>query len=542
MDNQALTEAIATLIRRLVELSASDAELRGRLRHLAEAVLDATRDGDATRAAQSDAPTHERPPAEPHVVPQAGVSFELPIAASPDGARDAPPAPAFASPVPPSPPLPPPPPEPLPELTLGRASVVEDRPPSVSYPARFAAPTDDDLHWMEKRCRLKAEGARWAAMRRRRLAEGASFSTEIDPHDRDIIARAKEVPDCFLWMCTPQGPAPEDLGLFEHVAGYFDAVADVLSLLKGILDDPEPHQSEFEQALDLLAEAQSGLRVAIANLDASADPDQLRAFNWLKATAADQQIFIRRYMRMDDRADPTGWGDLSARIEALESQLEESRRSTRQRRKLLGNVRYKLSQIESDPEGAPAHWERLAALVDELVEGGLPPSHRELREMLLPVIDYVPEIGELPRGFRLVSNEIDRFIATSPAPPTRSPTPPSAEVQHVSRLLAGKSLVLIGGDRRAEAYQALVASFGLKDLIWIETKEHQSVTTFEPYIARDNVALVLLAIRWSSHSYGEVREFCDQYGKPLVRLPGGYNPNQVAAQIMGQASERLTGA
>jgi hypothetical protein len=76
-------------------------------------------------------------------------------------------------------------------------------------------------------------------------------------------------------------------------------------------------------------------------------------------------------------------------------------------------------------------------------------------------------------------------------------------------------------------------------LIWIETRAHESIEGFEPYVARPNVAAVVLAIRWSSHSYGEVKDFCDKHGKPLVRLPGGYNVNQVAAQIMSQCSERL---
>ena len=44
---------------------------------------------------------------------------------------------------------------------------------------------------------------------------------------------------------------------------------------------------------------------------------------------------------------------------------------------------------------------------------------------------------------------------------------------------------------------------------------------------------------WASHSYGEVKSFCEQYGKPLVRLPAGYSPNQVAAQILRQSSEQL---
>ncbi len=118
---------------------------------------------------------------------------------------------------------------------------------------------------------------------------------------------------------------------------------------------------------------------------------------------------------------------------------------------------------------------------------------------------------------------------------------PTAEVKQAARLLSGKSVVLIGGDRRPEAQDALKEALDLEEVLWIETKEHQPVASFETAIARPDVALVLLAIRWSSHSFGEVRQFCDRHGKPLVRLPGGYNPNQVAAQILSQCGERLRG-
>ena len=100
-------------------------------------------------------------------------------------------------------------------------------------------------------------------------------------------------------------------------------------------------------------------------------------------------------------------------------------------------------------------------------------------------------------------------------------------------------MILIGGDRRPAAFKAIKDAFGLSELYWIETQEHESIEKFEPYVARPEVAVVLLAIRWSSHSYGEVSAFCERFGKPLVRLPGGYNPNQVSAQIMNQCSERL---
>jgi hypothetical protein len=110
----------------------------------------------------------------------------------------------------------------------------------------------------------------------------------------------------------------------------------------------------------------------------------------------------------------------------------------------------------------------------------------------------------------------------------------------VARSLAGKSAVLIGGSRRREAQRSLEQAFALHQLIWIETKEHQAVATFEPMIARRDVALVLLAIRWSSHSFTDVKAICDRHDTPLVRIPGGYNPYQVAAQIIAQSSGNLT--
>ena len=101
--------------------------------------------------------------------------------------------------------------------------------------------------------------------------------------------------------------------------------------------------------------------------------------------------------------------------------------------------------------------------------------------------------------------------------------------------------MLIGGLRRPEAQGSLRAALGLKELIWIGTREHQSIRGFEAAVARPEVAVVLLAIRWSSHAFGDVKQYCDRHGKPLVRLPGGYSPNQVAAQILAQCSGQLGG-
>jgi hypothetical protein len=48
-----------------------------------------------------------------------------------------------------------------------------------------------------------------------------------------------------------------------------------------------------------------------------------------------------------------------------------------------------------------------------------------------------------------------------------------------------------------------------------------------------------LATRWARTSDKKIKKLCDKHGKPFVRLPGGYNPDQVAFQILGQAKKRL---
>src|SRR5690606_23395023 len=138
------------------------------------------------------------------------------------------------------------------------------------------------------------------------------------------------------------------------------------------------------------------------------------------------------------------------------------------------------------------------------------PSNPEIRDLLIPVIDdhAIPE--PVPGGFERVLREIDRYLATRP--PSSSDASSAAttdatateEVRRVADLLRGTTLVLIGGVRRPHAHEALRSAFELRDVDWVETREHESIDRFEPHVARPGVHVVLLAIRWASHSFGDV--------------------------------------
>ena len=312
-----------------------------------------------------------------------------------------------------------------------------------------------------------------------------------------------------------------------------------MALVRGLLPNVERDRRFFEPALDLLAEAQSALRVAIERVDDRKDPEQFAAYDWLRGVAAREQIYIRRFMRLDDPASPSGHPNIQARIEKLDAGLQETLRQGKARKSLLSKARYHARRVAGDM-GDDYDWGKIVASVDALIAGGEAASNVEVREILLPILDRMPDLEDPPRNLQLVLREIDRYLAArrtaaEPAPPEA----PTAEVVEAARLLGGKSVVLIGGARRPEAHDAIRRAFNLKELIWIETREHESIDHFEPSVARPDVALVILAIRWSSHAFGDVKAFCDRYDKPLLRLPRGYSPNQVAHEVVGQCSERL---
>ena len=153
-----LEAALAAVIRRLGSIAVTNPELIAELRQLAQQFLKLT-----------EPPVEEPGPAEPVAEAASTQAGEVP-------AQPAAPA------------VPPPRHEPLPTV------------PGVEVPVGWAqrvGVSDADLQLIENRCRLKAEGARWAATRQRRINDGADYYLEIEPADRDIIARAKALEDCF---------------------------------------------------------------------------------------------------------------------------------------------------------------------------------------------------------------------------------------------------------------------------------------------------------------------------------------------------------
>ncbi len=403
--------------------------------------------------------------------------------------------------------------------------------------ALLSAPS---LDVVVQRATLKHHCCRWAIERRRRLAERADFETFIKPRDDELLAAARRLPSCYVWPLDPYISLPDDAGLelasqcYRNLARAAEHAAQVHAA--------RAEAETLERAYALLAEAQSAVRALMRRLELRDDTDQEEAFRWLRQRTEEDQVYIPRHMRLNDPADPERAGDLEARLHEARDAWDASRRAIEQRERLLNTVRYHARRLRERRGLEGEHdWRRLHESVVELLAGGLPPSNVELREALLPIVEEIPESLSADPQFQRVLRELDRFLASREMEPGQ-PVEERLDDEEVCRareLLRGRVVLLIGGERRRETEERLKRIFDLADLRWITTREHQSTADFEPAIARPETALVLLAIRWASHSFEDVADFCARYGKAFVRLPRGYGANQIAREVLRQASRSL---
>ena len=507
--DETLGDALAAAVRQLASRLGSDPTYREGLRALAKLVLTATEVDQVS------------PLAEP-------VSPELP-----EMVAEAPPE-LVVPPVPESPPAPR---TPLPPLTLGQTTPRPPTPNSESISLNGQAPQNQiDFATISRRCALKAEATRWAA---NPPPVGPERSAAVNA----LIERGRQLPDCYLWMLHSEDTIlpyrPEEA---EQLAQAFEVLAGSAALLERWLDGPRTKdQAGAKEVLQLASEAQSSLRVAVESLGGRRDADQIAVFTILRDEAQARQIFIERYMRLDDRADLRALPGLRRRIDEAASRLGSATAKKRDRDRRAKTIAYHARKLQ-EGNGGEHDWRKIAEAADLAVSEGVPPSSPAIRESLLPIFDEMPELDDLPTGFDLVYREVDRYLAqqqqNQEAEPT-TPREPTAEVLRVADALRGKTVVFIGGVPRPHNRERLRSAFALERLEWLETREHQSIAPFEVEIARPEVALVIVAIRWSSHSFEGAKAFCERHGKPMLRLKAGYSPNQVAAQVLAQCSAQL---
>ena len=175
----------------------------------------------------------------------------------------------------------------------------------------------DDLVDLESRCRQKAGAAHWAAERLCRAREGNNFPTEHAPVEPEMVAWADRLMDGFYWLQSSAGSTPVDVAVVDNVGGCFDALAGGLAVRPRDVGRT-PGQANRARSV---ATAGRGGTIRVESERSSVlvpRPTRInwRSFEWLKMTAARHHVYIKRFMRADEAADPAGWDELLARIES----------------------------------------------------------------------------------------------------------------------------------------------------------------------------------------------------------------------------------
>lgn len=204
-------------------------------------------------------------------------------------------------------------------------------------------------------------------------------------------------------------------------------------------------------------------------------------------------------------------------------------------RKLLNKLKFHLARVVQD--GNAEDWAKVGEVVQAL-EGQVATASSAALAKLLAREGAALREGRLPSDYARLLRELDSA--------TRKDLPEDEELagaeEQVAALLRGRAIVVIGGDPRPEHQERLRQTFKLTQVYWPSTKENRpDVAALEPFIARPDVAVVVLLIRWIRHALNEVAGVCERHEKPMARVTGGYNPSAVAAAVLEQCGKRLGG-
>ncbi|QEL17077.1 hypothetical protein [Limnoglobus roseus] len=395
----------------------------------------------------------------------------------------------------------------------------------------------DEAGWMPQepaviaaRCRAKGEATKLLAKKYANAIDDAQFAKA----SVEVRAQADKLPKCTLWMLDMLSLTRAAV-VWEDLVGGYTAAAMAAELVQAVTEPGTKIESDYVlQALNLAAEAQSLLFSAVIDTgNPRPDADQIQLYVTVRECAAARGVYIHRYLRREDRVDPRSWPGLLKRVSMALEPFTTSKRQSAAAKKVLANLRFKLKKAVADGFDRFDEWPRVMELLDEAITAGVEAANAELHEILLPVIDGLPD--ELPASASAVAvfREIDRALAKL----TKldfSAVPLTDDVITSRPHLHKQVVVVVGGQLRTLEKQFLEQTFEPTELAWVGGADLVPGTTLESLIARPATSLVMFASRWANVEFPEVQRLCTAHSKWLVRLPGGYHPNAVARQILRQ--------
>lgn len=397
------------------------------------------------------------------------------------------------------------------------------------------------LDLIEHRTALKASSCR-LVIERRATEHDHALLTPVLTHIGEALVQAKALPTCFLWALWRDRTPPDD-EVLATIADCYDALSAAAALVRRMSDSEMPlKDDEWVGALTLMAEANSSLRVALKSSWLTTDDvDQDVAHVWLRQEVERRQLWVSRFMRLDDPGDPGAVARLKADIEAKRAAMDERVANRARVRDGFGVVAYHARRADRDGSRDHYNLTRIAEAVEALLGLGIPPTDRRFAEKIPPhVAERVLTTG--PAAVRVVMEYLRHAAKARAEVPQAGATaaPWSADVERARGLLAGKRVVMIGGQVRSELATRIETAFDLSSLEWVRMTEHGTSEPMRGPIVQPETALVLVLIRLTGHQHAEnAAAIAKGANTPCVVLTAGYSPEQIARAVLDQASVRL---
>lgn len=234
---------------------------------------------------------------------------------------------------------------------------------------------------------------------------------------------------------------------------------------------------------------------------------------------------------------------LNEQTKALEATLDTARLESRIVRQATTEARQQDKELvvgsrSTTYQEVADHALRIVNAADRYHRAGGSPGDPSWQSWVTRAIDVIRDTYPIPTGAEIIYNEAEWERAQRAAPP---PQAPSATLLKARSLLEGRSAVVIGGVPHKHNINSLREELGLKDLSWPETRRHEDFGKYEHEMRREDVTLLLFVVKIADHFYADrLRAIARERNIAMVHIKAGYSPEQVAKDIVEQASHILS--
>ncbi|MBP3693100.1 MAG: hypothetical protein J6J31_01520 [Thermoguttaceae bacterium] len=256
---------------------------------------------------------------------------------------------------------------------------------------------DEDIDQLEKRLLLKIEASRWALERDRLLKMSVDFQTQIEPRDHNLLMRARDLTNCYLWMNNPETAPVIASETYEMLADAYNAAAQCVGFMHSLITlvDSSPKSerlsSILRDALYTTATAQSALRRVTYEVSGREDQDQIRIHRWLTFLTKRYSIYVNKHMKKDSLAPKECIYKIPDCIVRLKDLVKNYTQRQKTQTESFSRIQYHAGRIQAQA-GGDYDWKKIIETINDLADAGVSPDDLRFSDNLKHILCYLQDV------------------------------------------------------------------------------------------------------------------------------------------------------